>query len=196
MGLLFFIKDIFSNVGLLIIPLFICVSLVFVVFFERLIFFLFVFKKENVMANIKDIVNNNKLYPKQLREDLINIELTEVEGSLESGFGLLKFIGGLATMLGLLGTVIGMIDVFSSIASIKTAVSPSMISGGIKKAMYTTAYGITISIFAITIHYLLSIISNKILLKLEEYSSIINITKEYERISEINKAKKQYGEAA
>lgn len=150
-----------------------------------MIYFFFVFKRESILANLKDIISNNKTYPKPLREDLINIELDEAGLALEWGFGALKFIASLATMLGLLGTVLGMIDVFSSIAGLKSAVSPAMISSGIKKAMYTTAYGLSISIVALTVHYILSGISTRIFLKLEEYASILNVTKEYERLSEV-----------
>lgn len=189
-GFILFIRGILADVGILSVPLFICISAVIVVLIERILFFLFVFKREDAVANIKDVIHNNRRYPKQLREDLVNIELDEIHKNLESGFGLLKFVASIATMLGLLGTIIGMIDVFSSISTIKTAVSPTLISSGIKKAMYTTAYGLTISIIAITIHYILFGISSKIFLKLEEYSNILNVTQEYERFAEIEKSRR------
>ena len=142
------------------------------------------------MNAVKDVIINNKFYPKALREDLVEIELQEISKTLEFGLGMLKFIAGVATMLGLLGTVVGMIDVFSSISSIKTAVSPNVISGGIKKAMFTTAYGLTISIIAVTACYIFENIAIKILHKITEYSILLNATTEYERLSEITKKKK------
>ncbi len=190
MGFLFFIQSVFKDVGILVIPLFACLSIVFVILIERTLFLSFVFKRDKIIYTIKDIILTNKAYPKLLREDLIEIELEETAASLFSGLNLLKFIAGISTMLGLLGTVLGMIEVFGAISTIKTSVNPAMISTGIKQAMYTTAYGLTIGIFALTVHYVLSFIMDKVMLKIEEYASVLNVSKEYERLAEINKMKK------
>lgn len=187
-GFWLFLKDAFSTLGPLAVPLFISLSIVFVITAERILFFSFIFKQSNVIASIQDIIDNNKSYPKQLREDLIEIELEDVSRSLEFGISLLKFIAGVATMLGLLGTVLGMIEVFSSISSIKTAVSPAVISAGIKKAMYTTAYGLAIALFASFSQYIFEKLAKKIFLKIEEYAILLNTTTEYQRLARISKS--------
>lgn len=187
MEFILFFKNLVANLGFLTLPIFIVFSLVFVITIERTIFYLFVWKNQKAMNGIKDVIINNKSYPKQLREDLISVEIENINSSLTFGLGSLKFLASLATMLGLLGTVIGMINVFSSIAEVKTAVSPNMISGGIKLAMFTTAYGLAIAIFAIFACYIFEVISSKILFKIQEYSTILNATVEYERLTEISK---------
>ena len=188
MGFFIFIKELIASLGLLAIPLFICLSVVFVITIERTIFFLFVFKKENAISLVQDIILKNKLYPKHLREDLLSVELDDLQKSLTFGLNLLKFIASIATMLGLLGTVIGMIDVFSSISEIKIAVSPAVISVGIKKAMYTTAYGLVIAILSLFISHVFSFVATKIFNSVEEYSIILNTTTEYERVSQVGKS--------
>jgi biopolymer transport protein ExbB/TolQ len=186
-GFLVFIKDVFASLGSLAIPLFIAVSIVFIVIIERIIFYTFIFKIEKAFSVIKDVIINNKAYPKILREDLVDLSLEDFSRSLDFGLSLLKFIAGIATMLGLLGTVIGMIDVFSAISGVKTAVSPAVISVGIKKAMFTTAYGLVIGIFALFTHYIFENISKRIFLKLEEYAILLNATTEYERLSKLSR---------
>jgi len=176
-----------TNLGFLTVPIFIVFSLVLIVSIERSIFYLFVWKNKKAINNIKDVILKNKAYPKQLREDLVEVEIENINSSLTFGLGMLKFLASLSTMLGLLGTVIGMINVFSAIAEVKTAVSPNMISGGIKMAMFTTAYGLAIAILALFMHYIFELISNKMLFKIQEYAILLNTTTEYERLTEINK---------
>lgn len=187
MEFLLFLKNLMINLGFLTLPIFIVFSLVFIVSIERMVFYLFVWKNQKAINNIKDVIVKNKAYPKQLREDLVEVEMENINSSLTFGLGMLKFLASLATMLGLLGTVIGMINVFSAIAEVKTAVSPNMISGGIKLAMFTTAYGLAIAILALFMHYIFEIISSKLLFKIQEYAILLNTTTEYERLTEINK---------
>ncbi len=183
MGFLLFLKDFFSSLGVLAIPLFIALSVTCIVIIERVLFYSVVFRFRKVAVNIEDIILKNKAYPKQFREDLLEIELEHIYMSLNFGLNLLKFIAGVATMLGLLGTVLGMIDVFSSISSIKTAVSPAIISSGIKKAMFTTAYGLIVGIIALFTHYIFENMKERAFLKLEEYSVMLNANVEHEHIS-------------
>ena len=188
-GIVYFFQSLWRDVGVLFFPLLLTFSIACVITIEKAIFFLFVFKREKAITSLEDVIINNRSYPKQLREDLIAIELSELTKTLESGIGVLKFIASIATMFGLLGTVIGMIDVFSSIAGIKTAVSPNVISQGIKKAMYTTAYGLSISIFAITVSYFYERIITKIFNKVSEFAILLNAKTEYERLADVAKKK-------
>jgi biopolymer transport protein ExbB/TolQ len=181
-----FLANFFGSLGVLAVPLLLALSIVFVVLIERIIFFTIVFKKEGAISNIEAIIIKNKSYPKHLREDFIEIELDDIERSIVFGLNLLKFIASVATMLGLLGTIVGMIEIFSSISTVKTAVSPAVISAGIQKAMYTTAYGLVIAIFALMVHYVFENIGTKIFSKIEEYAVLLNTTTEYERLKKIN----------
>lgn len=70
-----------------------------------------------------------------------NIELD----FLERGMTVLATIANVAPMLGFLGTVIGMIEAFGAIEQ-AGQVDPSLVAGGIKVALITTAAGLTIAV--------------------------------------------------
>ncbi len=187
MGFLYFIKDIFASLGLVVLPLFFALSIVCIITIERIIFYFFIFRFKKVASMLEDVISKHKMFPKAFREDLIDLELEHIYKTLDFGLNFLKFIAGLATMLGLLGTVLGMIDVFSAISTIKTAVSPAVISVGIKKAMFTTAYGLIIGIFALFIQYVFESLKEKTFMKVEEYATMMNINAEQERLTKLSK---------
>ena len=63
-------------------------------------------------------------------------------------------VATVAPLLGLLGTVIGMIDAFRNAAE-NGMDNPALFAGGIYQALYTTAFGLMISIpFLVLYHYL------------------------------------------
>ncbi|MEO1654406.1 MAG: MotA/TolQ/ExbB proton channel family protein [Bacteroidota bacterium] len=76
---------------------------------------------------------------------------------LEKNLALLATIAGAAPMTGFLGTVIGMIDAFMTIARLKGAVDPQVLSTGIYTALITTVAGLIVGILAnIAYNYLLT----------------------------------------
>lgn len=64
---------------------------------------------------------------------------------LERGLPVLATIANVAPMLGFLGTVIGMILAFEAI-EIAGQVDPTLVAGGIKVALITTAAGLTVAV--------------------------------------------------
>jgi biopolymer transport protein ExbB len=64
----------------------------------------------------------------------------------------LEVIASLAPLLGLLGTVIGMIEAFQAMEAAGSQVNPSVLSGGIWKALLTTAIGVAVAIPVSIIH--------------------------------------------
>lgn len=64
---------------------------------------------------------------------------------LERGLVWLSLFISLAPMLGFLGTVVGMIAAFDAIESAGD-ISPSLVAGGIKVALLTTAFGLIVAI--------------------------------------------------
>lgn len=64
---------------------------------------------------------------------------------LERGLAVLATIANVAPMLGFLGTVIGMILAFASIEQ-AGQVEPTLVAGGIKVALITTATGLAIAV--------------------------------------------------
>lgn len=67
----------------------------------------------------------------------------------------LELIGTLAPLVGLLGTVLGMIEAFQALQAAGDRVEPSVLSGGIWKALITTAAGLMVAIPVVAAaHYL------------------------------------------
>ena len=66
--------------------------------------------------------------------------------TLNSYVRILEVIASLAPLLGLFGTVLGMIDAFQAMEAAGTQANPSVLSGGIWKALLTTAAGLAIAI--------------------------------------------------
>ncbi len=76
---------------------------------------------------------------------------------LEKNLSFLATISGAAPMIGFLGTVIGMIQAFMTIARLKGAVDPQVLSSGIYTALITTVGGLIVGILAnIAYNYLIS----------------------------------------
>jgi biopolymer transport protein ExbB len=64
---------------------------------------------------------------------------------LERGLVWLSLFISIAPMLGFLGTVIGMIQAFDAIETAGD-ISPSLVAGGIKVALLTTAFGLIVGV--------------------------------------------------
>jgi biopolymer transport protein ExbB len=71
---------------------------------------------------------------------------TEESVKLFQKIGWLSLISALAPMMGLFGTVTGMFVTFSKIASAGGSVSPATLAQGIKMALITTIFGLTVAI--------------------------------------------------
>lgn len=91
---------------------------------------------------LSGIVNYEKSEA-ELKEILEEAGRQEVPG-IRAWLPTLGTIASVAPLLGLLGTVVGMIEVFSTLAE-ETTVNPSMLAGGISKALLTTAIGMVIA---------------------------------------------------
>ncbi len=76
---------------------------------------------------------------------------------LEKNLSMLGTISGAAPMIGFLGTVIGMIQAFMTIAQLKGAVDPQVLSDGIYTSLITTVGGLIVGILAnIAYNYLIT----------------------------------------
>ena len=93
----------------------------------------------------------------QIKQGVEEAVLTEVP-RLERFLPTLSTIVTLAPLLGLLGTVTGLMKVFAKFAFESNPV-PSMLAGGIKEALYTTAVGLAI---AIVFYFLNNVLSTRI----------------------------------
>jgi biopolymer transport protein ExbB len=76
---------------------------------------------------------------------------------LEKNLSMLATVSGAAPMIGFLGTVIGMIQAFMTIAQLKGAVDPQVLSDGIYTSLITTVGGLIVGILAnIAYNYLIT----------------------------------------
>jgi len=64
----------------------------------------------------------------------------------------LGWLGQIAPLFGLLGTVLGMVELFTTMEATGGIVDPSLLSGGIWKALLTTAAGLTVAIPSLGAH--------------------------------------------
>lgn len=80
-----------------------------------------------------------------VREEILRCGGDALE-SLRAGFRPLEVIASLAPLLGLFGTVLGMIEAFHQLELAGNRVDPAVLSGGIWKALVTTAVGLGVAI--------------------------------------------------
>jgi biopolymer transport protein ExbB len=79
----------------------------------------------------------------------------------------LNLCGSIAPMLGLMGTVTGMVDAFAGLASSTGAEKAQMLALSISQALYTTAFGLLISVPAILAFTFVRNNASKIILNME-----------------------------
>jgi biopolymer transport protein ExbB len=107
---------------------------------------------------------SNTSIARVLRAGLLHFQegLARVEDAIDSAgayeatflrrnLALIASVANIATMLGLLGTVLGMIESFDLIAKTGTG-DARVVAGGIFQALVTTAAGLSVGIFAISLH--------------------------------------------
>lgn len=79
----------------------------------------------------------------------------------------LNLCGSIAPMLGLMGTVTGMVDAFAGLASATGAQKAQLLALSISQALYTTAFGLLISVPAILAFTFVRNNASKIILNME-----------------------------
>ena len=100
-----------------------------------------------VVRNVVPNLTKGKDSAMESLEDLLVVEIHRLEKYLTT----LGSVAAIAPLLGLLGTVIGMIDVFESL-NFSGSRDPEVFSGGIAKALLTTAIGLSIAIPSLILH--------------------------------------------
>jgi len=90
----------------------------------------------------------NREHSREIVMEAIEDTGRHVAPDLERYLRTLGTIAAIAPFLGLLGTVIGMIDMFAGIGS-RGVGDPSIVAGGISKALITTAAGLMVAIPAV-----------------------------------------------
>jgi biopolymer transport protein ExbB len=110
-----------------------------------------------------------------IRESLEDAGLSEV-ARLEEKLNLLATVAQLAPLMGLLGTSLGFIRIFSVMEQEGPYAHAKLLAGGVWEALYCTAFGLAVAIFAYAAYnYLVSRV-NAIVLDMEKSSTeILNL---------------------
>lgn len=82
----------------------------------------------------------------------------------------LSMLANVATLLGLLGTIIGLIAAFAGVSGASAAEKQQILAEGISVAMFTTAFGLIVSIPCLVGFYLLNNRGDFIIEKIDEKS--------------------------
>ncbi|MCB1746534.1 MAG: MotA/TolQ/ExbB proton channel family protein [Gammaproteobacteria bacterium] len=101
--------------------------------------------RAHLLAQTLELLDDPALDLAALRDEALRQARTAVS-QLASHLRVLEVVAGLAPLLGLFGTVLGMIEAFQAMEGAGTAVDPAVLSGGIWKALLTTAAGLAVAI--------------------------------------------------
>ncbi len=93
----------------------------------------------------------NSKHGREIMKESIEEAGSHVVHELERYLSLLGTIAVISPLLGLLGTVVGIIEAFMAVTS-SGMNDPTMLAGGISKALITTAGGIAVAIPALVMH--------------------------------------------
>ena len=94
----------------------------------------------------------------------------------------LSMFANVATLLGLLGTIVGLIAAFAGVAGAGAAEKQTILAAGISVAMFTTAFGLIVSIPSLVGFYVLNNRSDSIIDKMDEKAlALFNILSDLKR---------------
>lgn len=101
--------------------------------------------RARLLSRSLNLIESADLSLEELRQEATRqarLAVSELAGYLRP----LEVIATLAPLLGLFGTVLGMIEAFQAMEAAGSQVNPSVLSGGIWKALLTTAIGLAVAI--------------------------------------------------
>ena len=152
----------FEQLGLMAWPLAFCSVITITVCLERFAFHIKLFiQKKKIYKSLSEYLTEHRHLQKNVRDEMLEIMLTELRAPYFNGTRLLRIIGTICPIIGLLGTVLGIIAAFKIIAAHTGPVSPNMIADGLWEAMLTTAAGLLIALPALLMSYLFHHLAEK-----------------------------------
>ncbi len=185
--------DLLIKGGWVMIPIGILAVLGLVIFFERFFTIRKASRDEStLMAQVRDNILNGRLESaiaicknsntplgRMLQKGLLRIgrPIKDIEGAienigkievskLEKNIGIIGIVAGIAPMFGFLGTIAGVIKIFYDISKTDN-ISMGVISGGLYVKMVTSAAGLFVGIVAYVCYHTLTMMVDKVILKLE-----------------------------
>jgi biopolymer transport protein ExbB len=185
--------DLLVKGGWVMVPIGILAVLGLVIFFERFFTIRKASRNESsLMAQVRDNIHNGRLESaiaicknsntplgRMLQKGLLRIgrPIKDIEGAienigkievskLEKNIGIIGIVAGIAPMFGFLGTIAGVIKIFYDISKTDN-ISMGVISGGLYVKMVTSAAGLFVGIVAYICYHTLTMMVDKVILKLE-----------------------------
>lgn len=107
--------------------------------------------RSQVIVKVLELFNAGQLSFKQVKVESMRFARQQI-ARLNLFLRPLEVIATVAPLLGLFGTVLGMIDAFRAMEAAGAQVNPAVLSGGIWKALLTTAAGLAVAIPVSLIH--------------------------------------------
>jgi biopolymer transport protein ExbB len=128
------------------------------------------FAGEGMTGRLAQAVHSNRKIPFSDLVDKTRHIFADESAEMEKHLSAISVIASLLPMLGLLGTVVGMIISFNAIALHGTG-DPKILANGISQALITTEAGLVTSIPIIYLHQILSARAERLIRKLDEYTT-------------------------
>ncbi|OUR75413.1 hypothetical protein A9Q83_18530 [Alphaproteobacteria bacterium 46_93_T64] len=158
------LPETFYKLGIMGWPLLGCSILATMIILERVAFILTTsFNNGQLLKDISAILWSHKHQPRNLRDEIVTLELGKARAPYDRGLVMLRLIAALAPLCGLLGTILGIIEAFRVIAVTTNPVTPNMIADGLWEALLTTAIGLMIALPAVIVSSFLTAWRNKVL---------------------------------
>jgi biopolymer transport protein ExbB/TolQ len=107
--------------------------------------------------------------PEAELRDAVEEATLEVYPEVNRRLGYLPTIANVSTLLGLLGTIQGLIISFHAVGEASAAERATALSSGIAVAMYTTFFGLLVSIPILVVHSLVAARANALLDEVDHY---------------------------
>ena len=107
--------------------------------------------KSPQVTAIREVVKAGAL-PKDQMEYLVQAQYADAQPAINSRLWILETIATLAPLMGLLGTIFGIVDAFHALSQGTGSSDPTLVSRGIGTALFATAFGIGIALFAFMFH--------------------------------------------
>ena len=103
--------------------------------------------KSPQVAAICEVIKSGQL-AKDDMEYLVQAQYADAQPSIQARLWVLETIATMAPLMGLLGTIFGIVDAFLALSQGGASSDPAHVSSGIGAALFATAFGIAIALFA------------------------------------------------
>jgi biopolymer transport protein ExbB len=111
----------------------------------------FVNAKSPQALAVREVVKAGPI-PKDQMEYLVQAQYADAQPVINSRLWILETIATMAPLMGLLGTIFGIVDAFHALSQGTASSDPTQVSRGIGTALFATAFGIGIALFAFMFH--------------------------------------------